>query len=217
MRDDYTTSDTNRPWGSEYVQTLPIVVIRNPYLWMERMCVQPYAAKFHHNAELHCPNLVPTQEDYEHVFSFREPHVPVRIKFEKGKEARVWDSLVHLWSDWYQQYLSETSYPRLIVRLEDLTFRPKATLQKICTCAGGTFEGGPHQFYYVKGSAKWGPGHANQYTSWVGTMEQYKEHHRSIGHQRHGMTTEDFGYAREHLDEQLMELFRYQHPSLVAS
>ena len=39
--------------------------------------------------------------------------------------------LVHLWNDWYTEYL-EASYPRLLVRFEDLIFYPQQTTNLIC-------------------------------------------------------------------------------------
>lgn len=31
----------------------------------------------------------------------------------------------------------------------------------------------------------------------------------------HNMTSEDFDYATEHLDSQLMQMFQYKHPSEI--
>ena len=80
---------------------LPVILVRDPYTWGHSMCKHPYAAKWKHGAK-HCPNLV---EDGSSV--------PVSIGYP-GQTAH-WDSLVHLWSDWYNQYLT-ADYPRLLVR-----------------------------------------------------------------------------------------------------
>ena len=81
---------------------LPVVLVRDPYSWMQSMCQHPYAAKWEHSND-HCPNFV-----HENGSS-----VPVSINYPGGEVT--WDSLVHLWSDWYNQYLT-AEYPRLMVR-----------------------------------------------------------------------------------------------------
>jgi hypothetical protein len=81
---------------------LPVVLIRDPYSWMQSMCKHPYSAKWEH-ADDHCPNRIKKDGSA----------VPVSINYP-GKTAE-WDSLVHLWSDWYNQYLT-ADYPRLMVR-----------------------------------------------------------------------------------------------------
>jgi hypothetical protein len=81
---------------------LPVVFVRDPYSWMQSMCKHPYAAKWEHS-ETHCPNLV--EDDGSEV--------PVSVKYP-GQHGH-WDSLVHLWSDWYRQYF-QANYPRLMVR-----------------------------------------------------------------------------------------------------
>jgi hypothetical protein len=84
---------------------MPIVLIRDPYSWMHSMCHHAYAAQWKHSAQ-HCPNLVV-------VAGRNESNVPVSIPYPDRHEQ--WDSLAHLWSDWYRQYL-QADYPRLIVR-----------------------------------------------------------------------------------------------------
>lgn len=40
------------------------------------------------------------------------------------------------WKEWNDEYL-EATFPRLMVRLEDLVFFPKQVLTEICECVGG--------------------------------------------------------------------------------
>ena len=81
---------------------LPVVLIRDPYTWMQSLCRHPYAARWKHGRE-HCPNLV------------NKDNQAVQVSIGYPGSAAVWDSLVHLWNDWYNQYLT-ADYPRLIVR-----------------------------------------------------------------------------------------------------
>lgn len=88
---------------------LPIVVIRHPIAWLQSMCAHPYAAHWKHD-QAHCPNFVPNEIDsakFPRAQSF-----PVMVKFDE-KDIVTFDSLVHLWSEWYRQYL-EADYPLLI-------------------------------------------------------------------------------------------------------
>ena len=111
------------------------------------------AAKWHHTSR-HCPNLVPNEEDLD-LFPYLEDLVPVQIKYPE--KAEHWDSLAHLWSDWYGQYF-HADFPRLIVRFEDLLFNTKEMIQTVCACVGGVprEEG---KFAYVVDSGKFGKGH----------------------------------------------------------
>jgi len=51
--------------------------------------------------------------------------------------ATPYDSLVHWWAAWNGAYLN-ASFPRLIVRFEDLLFDTERTVKTVCDCAGGT-------------------------------------------------------------------------------
>ena len=67
------------------------------------------------------------------------------------EKAENWDSLAHVWSDWYGQYF-HADYPRLIVRFEDLLFNVKEMANTICECVGGVPRN--DQFAYVVDSGK---------------------------------------------------------------
>lgn len=101
---------------------LPVVLVRDPYSWMQSMCQHPYAAHWEHSAT-HCPNLVTTtvqEGDDDDDDGTVVSSVPVSINYPGGKAE--WDSLVHLWSDWYNQYLT-ADYPRLMVRYVQYLYR----------------------------------------------------------------------------------------------
>eukprot|EP00980_Cylindrotheca_fusiformis_P006518 scaffold1383_cov68-Cylindrotheca_fusiformis.AAC.1 len=42
---------------------LPVVLVRDPYYWLQSMCRQGYGVRWDHNSKKHCPNLVPNDFD----------------------------------------------------------------------------------------------------------------------------------------------------------
>ena len=74
-----------------------------------------------------------------------------------------YDSLVHLWNEWYLQYIQfeenndnenkdnsiikmkDPSFPFLMVRMEDLVFHGQTIVPQLCECAGAKFRGGEIQ------------------------------------------------------------------------
>jgi hypothetical protein len=86
---------------------------------------------------------------------------PVFVQLYK---KQVYASLLHFWNDWNRDFYrgsttttapdstattasaaaresemsSTATFPRLVVRLEDIVYHPKQVLQTICTCVGGT-------------------------------------------------------------------------------
>lgn len=101
------------------------------------------------HTRLNCPNLLIDGDNWNEV----------TVTYGAGTDT--YESLLHLWYDWYQQYMPKSSsvgdFPRLIVRMEDLVFHTESTVTQICECAGGnTYE----KFTYVVDSAKAdSPGH----------------------------------------------------------
>jgi hypothetical protein len=138
------------------------------------MCESPYLTKWDREPG-HCPNLVYTNYSSLHGWnnhsaaSFNHS-IPVSIHYVKTPFQRTWPSLVHLWNDWYREYLypadrtskhnnnsndsnrssfSTTSsssptnpppYPRLIVRFEDVLTNAPAVLEQIQQCVGATWK-----------------------------------------------------------------------------
>ena len=79
-----------------------------------------------------------------------------------------YDSLAHMWLEWNKPYFLDAKYnqtPRLMVRHEDIVYRPEKVVQKICECVGGTnFNENPDWqhpdgFEYEEESANRGQGH----------------------------------------------------------
>ena len=93
-------------------------------------CKSPYAAHWRRGAH-RCPNLFANDQDkkrfkdigfgVEDASSFR-----VKVIFDKD-DIEYFDSLAHLWSEWYGYYLNAT-YPHLIVRFEDMLLQVSFSL-----------------------------------------------------------------------------------------
>lgn len=122
-------------WGMyNKTNVMPIIIIKDPFSWMQSMCGTAYSAVWRHS-EAHCPNLVPGDYERAHYPQLaRRKSVPVRIEFDRTSVGH-WDSLVHLWNDWYRQYY-DAEYPRLMIRFEDLLFAPDRLLELIAGCVG---------------------------------------------------------------------------------
>ena len=82
---------------------LPVVTIRNPFDWMSSMCKNSYTARWsmheHGSSNNICPHLVYTNGTLVEV---------------NAKLADKWlrfDSLAHLWNEWYNQYIRDSDFP----------------------------------------------------------------------------------------------------------
>eukprot|EP00978_Attheya_sp_CCMP212_P045863 scaffold363778_cov42-Attheya_sp.AAC.1 len=117
---------------------MPVIMIKDPFTWMGSMCRNKYSARWPHAPE-HCPNLVPNQVDYKlNPRLHASESVPVNVRYSKENVTKH-ESLVHLWNDWYSDYYYPVeSFPRLMVRFEDLLFHPQETISQVCQCVGGT-------------------------------------------------------------------------------
>jgi hypothetical protein len=176
---------------------LPIVIVRDPLHFFQSMCKHPYAARWRHGDQ-HCPNLVPSDSDHANYKNLQETF-GVTVKFDSNSSVHF-DSLAELWSSWYNEYL-ETDYPILIIRFEDLVFRPVSVMEKVAECMGGVVN---QPFSYrLQTSKSHGSG-----TDFVKAVVKTGD---AVG-RTNNMTTADLEYARQHLDEGLMSRLRYRIP-----
>ena len=100
----------NRFGGIDKHHVLPLVIIRDPFSWMQSMCKHRYAARWRHQPS-HCPNLVPNEDD-KASFAHLQDAFQVVVKYDE-QERVFYKSLVHLWSEWYREYF-EADYPLLM-------------------------------------------------------------------------------------------------------
>ena len=133
----------SRIHGKTYdrMNALPIVMIKDPINWMSSMCRNPYEVSIIRPSGK-CPKLVPKNR--------------VVISPSHGKIRRFsysYDSLVDMFSDYYNEWISNASFPSLIVRYEDLLFHPKVVIKQVCSCAGGKMRD-DGSFSLVENSAK---------------------------------------------------------------
>jgi len=183
---------------------LPVVTIKDPYHWMGSMCRHSYAANWYHSEE-HCPNLIPNQVDVDHRgITLNSGPIGVSVRFQPDLIPQ-YESLVGLWNDWYGDYMSVNSFPRLIIRSEDLIFHLEEVLTQVCHCGGGEVEGDIKMISEsAKGDIK---AHANA-NGLIGAISRYGHSEKRT----EGMTKDDLHYAQATLRKDLMDFFGYLYP-----
>lgn len=178
--------------------------IRDPAVWMPSMCRHSYAMEWSHGDR--CPNLIANDQDVQVDASLRVgDRIPVSIEYAEFTKTHA--TMLDHFTDYYSSYMNAT-FPRLIVRFEDLVFFPKQVVRQVCQCAGGAMEDGP--FQYIVESAKKGSAHGakSQRTGFVDAIIRYGT---SKGRWR-GMTRQDLEYAKQTLGVRLLNEFHYLGP-----
>ncbi|KAL7565086.1 hypothetical protein ACA910_005094 [Epithemia clementina (nom. ined.)] len=184
---------------SNHESVLPIVIIRDPYGWFQSMCESPYLLHWDHGAD-HCPNLVD------------EGRTSVPTKLALGQRLqfrRAWDSLVHVWSEWYCEYY-DADFPRLMIRFEDILFHTPQVMDAIRRCAGGEWKNS--HFNYQTASSKGGKKYFEDIKPQTSMLSAIIKYGQDNGRRTRNMTKYDLIFARKHLDQRLMDAFHYIHP-----
>eukprot|EP00537_Pseudo-nitzschia_pungens_P004403 CAMPEP_0172364342 /NCGR_PEP_ID=MMETSP1060-20121228/7485_1 /TAXON_ID=37318 /ORGANISM="Pseudo-nitzschia pungens, Strain cf. cingulata" /LENGTH=521 /DNA_ID=CAMNT_0013087313 /DNA_START=122 /DNA_END=1687 /DNA_ORIENTATION=- len=185
---DYKTNKTN---------VMPIVLVRDPFSWMQSMCKHAYEARWPHSKV--CPNLA-----NEKLLKNGQPDiVPLMVRY---KPPANYTSLAHYWAQWYKEYL-EVDYPRLIVRFEDIQFHARELIETVCQCAGAVPRNKDGMFRYVVDSAKWGAAHKSQ-TNMISAMVKYGSDKNRFA----GMREADWLVAKDVFTPEIMDLFGYEMP-----
>jgi hypothetical protein len=202
---------------------LPIVMVRNPYTWMKSMCHNPYAASWGHTTK-NCPHLMIDEAD-EGVRQEREGSWnPVTVTYGAGVEK--YKSLQHLWNDWYNEYYTvlkqfriqkkinfddenaSSSYPLLLVRIEDIIFHTEETVTKLCNCAGGTIRTG-RPFHFIINSAK---ANVKGHSTTTGLLDAWIEYSKpasfTLGN-TDGLAQHDYNAFIKAVDKELLATFNY--------
>ncbi len=209
---------------------LPIVVVKDPYHWFNSMCRHPYIVKFPGwNKHKHCPLFVPNDNDSDGTKSISRlisSGKPASVKIRRRDENdEMYNSLAHYWNEWNDAYVQAKTYPRIIVRYEDLLVHLHETVTKICECAGGKVT--TDHIQHVKGAAKT-TGHTNQRGLASALIHYLHDESRTpmninmdatsaiaekkMDNEGFHMTFDDLEYAKRELDPQLMKAFGYKHP-----
>jgi hypothetical protein len=198
-----------------------------------------YAAHWFHEVNFHCPNLIPNHVEHEFLptaldgsykrdrfdlhhkdpwlmdnvmnvanYTLDKKTVPVYVKY--NRETANHESLAHMWNDWYRDYYDAT-FPRVMVRYEDLLFYGKEVTTAACHCFGGTMKS--QQFKHVGESAKKGDIHLNK-TSLIDNIIKFGN--KKETDKIKGMTRDDLEFAKETFSQDMMTTFAYHHPNLEA-
>jgi hypothetical protein len=103
---------------------------------------------------------------------------PLKIRFG-SKTNRTnhpiktqYESVAHLYQEWYLPHFQQTTYPAVMARMEDLIFRPKAVVTALCECVGGTVVP-DDQFVYKVDSANGGKGHGKDRSGLLSAFVKY--------------------------------------------
>jgi hypothetical protein len=183
---------------------LPVIMIRDPFHWMQSMCKSPYAAHWK-KTKLHCPNLVPTTNDLERFgpeLQSTNQTFNVTVNFDKNQIIH-WTSLIDLYNDWYRQYFVNATYPRLIVRFEDMLLHAPTIVRMIGNCVG-VDDSAMTEFKYQVNSAKQHGSH----TDFMNALLKSG----NIDARIRNMTSDDINFAIQNLDPYLMETMQYLMP-----
>ena len=131
-----------REWYTTFNRTaagrwnlLPVVLIRDPFRWMQSMCRVQYNARWAKGMEGHCPNLVPNEQERQQYPRFRNMSTfPVNISL-RNVYFDHYSSLADLWSSWNRLYF-DADFPRLMIRFEDTLFHAEEVMHHIKVCVG---------------------------------------------------------------------------------
>lgn len=193
--------------GVEQTHVLPVVIIKDPFHWMGSMCRHKYEANWYHVPE-HCPNLVPD----EHEFGMRgitrqTKSIPVHIRYPGLNKE--YNSLIHLWDEWYTDYYNIEELPRLMIRFEDLLFHLEEVITSVCECAGGELINTKKGIHLQSEPAKKGGVHNNS-NGLLSAIARYG----SSKHRLDGMTKADIEFANSIASPKLMKEFAYNYPQI---
>jgi hypothetical protein len=186
-------------------KVLPVVIVRDPLTWTQSTCRQPYDIHFAASAD----NKLGEQQQCPRSIQ----HSAVQIPKMTGN--RTWPTALNLWNDWYNEYFenSKDDQFRLMIRFEDLLFRPKHVLDAVRRCAGAAWKD-PDVFTYVVDRSKWEHARLRPHVPQSGMVAAMIRYGHAATRMR-GMTAADVQAAATLLDDKLLTAFRYQRPNVV--
>lgn len=227
----------------DFERVLPIVLVRDPFYWMQSMCKEGYGVRWDHDSKHHCPNLIPNESDRTRFFSEHGKNVSSPIPVWMGAnptDGPTWPSLIHYWNSWYESYYYNhenlhSTWPRLIVRFEDTLFYPRKVMAEVCHCGGGKLRSEPSFFEAT--------GYSNSNSSSSSSNNNISNNNNQGHHyvfeeakpdHKHGqknnfvtalieygtnatrlrnMTDDDVRFAVKNLNPNLMKAFGYSYPN----
>ncbi|GKY98358.1 hypothetical protein MPSEU_000793400 [Mayamaea pseudoterrestris] len=198
----YRSMNKFPPDNSEMPEhVLPIVVVRHPLDWMRSMCREGYDAKWMTRPKRNCPNLFRRFGSSE-----IKNKVHVRTHQTGFKYTDYYDTLADMWTDWHWAYLN-ASFPRLLIRYEDLVLYPQQLVRIISECSGKPAK--PIFRYYTKEARVFVkddiPPHPQQ--SLIQALQKLGERDDMYW----TMKEPSRSYALQALDPAILDRFQYQH------
>lgn len=111
---DHTILPPSMEYSSiDHDHVLPIVLVRDPFYWMQSMCKEGYGVRWDHDSNHHCPNLIPNEFDRKRFppkqLAAADGNVvvssPIPVWMGANPTAGpTWPSLIHYWNAWYESY-----------------------------------------------------------------------------------------------------------------
>lgn len=178
------------PWGKHNFlhqhtipakSTLAVVLAKDPLQWMASTCRQSYFSVSGTQDKARCPS--PVNHTMGHYFTFAAD-----TKFS---------SLIEVWSKWHAEYFANHLHgtqPALVIRFEDLLFKPEETVAKVCNCMGFKAKSGK-DFKILESISKWGSGHGNP-TNRTQTLAHYTTKRDAL---MSHLTPEDVAFMKQEL------------------
>ena len=213
-------------------KVFPIVMVKDPYTWTGSMCRNQYGSKWL-PSPYSCVNLNEEFDKYnsnshhsrDSTTNFRKRSSFNGIKFvAPGKKKRMnnngvtvdfdsgrstkYSNLIDMWNTYYKDYLNVT-FPRLIVRYEDILIHADEIIPKICTCVGGKIHNNQRGINLIKHSAK-----DQQIFGITGNLIEGLSRYGNVKLRTAHLSQGDMIYSKENIDNDLMTLFRYKQPTI---
>jgi len=150
-------------WRPMSKEKLIVTLVKDPVQWMASSCRMSYFPLFNRNTDT-CPSPVSQVTGQYFADSTRK-------------------TLPKMWADYYGEYFQNNDrditisnrrgggQPALMVRFEDLLFKPEETVAQVCGCLGYESKRG-EDFQILESASKWGPGHEKA-SNRTQTQEQY--------------------------------------------
>lgn len=90
---------------------LPVVIVRDPYRWMQSMCTAHYGASWP-VIDHRCPNLIPTPKEIAAKPELGATFIVDHKNYQAGYRFHTpYESLAQMYSSWYSDYFN-ASFPR---------------------------------------------------------------------------------------------------------
>lgn len=116
------------------------------------------------------------------------------------------ESLLHIWNDYYSEWIERTTFPSLVVRYEDLLYQPEHVMKEVCECYGSELK---PNFRFFTGSAKilTGP-----HIGGAGLIDALIKYGNDTRRKEIIWYEPDLEYAKKEINGNLVKMFKYRMP-----